>query len=135
MEETHGEVYDEVMANTALSFKGEYATSIKYATAKVDSLFARSMWNGVLIATHPPTFDDDQERLLGILRKISPSNGDHLQIDSSTIKKDREIQNALDEHLRGSAYFRQHFKRHLVAECDCMACRECMFSPIIYNAR
>ena len=117
--------------NTALSFRDEYAKSITPVMAKVDSLFARSMWSGVPIATHPPTFDDDQDKLLAILRKISPSIGDQLQIDSSNIKKHPEIQKVLDNHSRGSAYFRQFFKRPLVAECDCFACREGMFSPII----
>ena len=133
MEETHGAV-NEVETNAALSFKDEYAKSIKPVMAKVDSLFARSMWSGVPIATHPPASDNDQEKLLAILRKISPSIGDHLQIDSSSIKKHPEIQKVLDNHSRGSAYFRQFFKRPLVAECGCVACREGMFSPIIMPA-
>jgi hypothetical protein len=71
--------------------------------AKVDSLFARSMSSGVPIETHPPTFDDDYEKLLSVLRKISPSIGDQLQIDSSDIKKHPEIQKVLDNHSRGGA--------------------------------
>jgi hypothetical protein len=130
MEETHGAV-DEVATNTPLTFKDEYAKSIQPVMAKVDSLFARSMWSGVAIATHPPASDDEQEKLLAILRKISPSIGDRLHIDSSNIKKHPEIQKVLDNHSRGSAYFRQFFKRPLVAECDCVACREGIFSPMI----
>ena len=126
MDETHG-VVNEGVTKTAISFKDEYAKSSKPVMAKVDSLFARSMWSGVPIATHPSTSDDDQDKLLSILRKISPSIGDKLQIDSSNIKKHPEIQKVLDNHSRGSAYFRQFFKRPLVGECDCVACREGMF--------
>jgi len=65
MDETHG-VVNEVVNNTSLSFKDEYAQSIKPIMAKVDSLFERFMWRGVPIATHPPSSDDDQEKLLAI---------------------------------------------------------------------
>ncbi len=77
IEGMHG-VVKEAANNTALSFRDEYAKSTTPVMAKVDSLFARSMWSGVPIATHPPTSDDDQEKLLAILRKISPSIGDKL---------------------------------------------------------
>jgi len=52
IEGMHGAV-DEVATNTALSFRDEYAKSIAHVIAKVDSFFARSMWSGVPIATHP----------------------------------------------------------------------------------
>ena len=85
MDDMHG-VVNEGVTNTAISFKDECAKSIKPVMAKIDSLFARSMWSGIPIATHPPTSDDDQEKLLAILRKISPSIGGHLMIDASNIK-------------------------------------------------
>jgi hypothetical protein len=130
MEETQA-VVSEVESNTTLSFKEDYAKSIQPVMAKVDFLFARAMWSGIPIATHPLASDEDHEKLLSILRKISPSIGDKLQIDSSNIKKHPEIQKVLDNHSRGSAYFQQFFKRPLVADCDCVACREGIFSPII----
>ena len=78
--------------------------------AKVESLFARSMWSGLHIATHPPTSNDDEAKLLDVLRKISPLIGDHLKIDASNIKNySAEIQKVLDNHSRGSAYSRQFF--------------------------
>ncbi len=55
MEGMHG-VVNEIATNTALSFRDEYAKSIKPVMAKVDSLFARSMWSGVPITTHPLAF-------------------------------------------------------------------------------
>jgi hypothetical protein len=97
MDETHV-VVNEGVTNTAIAFKDEYAKSIKPVMAKVESLFARYIWSGVLIATHPSTSDDDQDKLLDILRKISPSIGGHLQIDTSNIKKQPEIQKMLDNH-------------------------------------
>jgi len=99
--------------------------------AKVESLFAKSVWSGLPVATHPLACNEDKEKLLNVLRKVSPLIGDHLKIDATNIKKHPEIQKVLDNHSRGSAYFRQFFKRPLVAECDCVACREGMFSRII----
>jgi len=37
----------------------------------------------------------------------------------------------MDNHTRGSAYFRQFFKRPLVPSCDCVACTTIMFAPTI----
>jgi hypothetical protein len=37
----------------------------------------------------------------------------------------------MDNHTQGSAYFRQFFKRPLVADCDCVACSSQMFGPMI----
>jgi hypothetical protein len=80
--------------------------------------------------------DDDREKLLAILRKISPSIRDHLHIEFSNIKKHPEIQKVLDNyHSRGSAYFRHFFMRPSVAECDCVAFRKGMFSPIIMTVQ
>jgi hypothetical protein len=97
MERMHG-VVSEVATNTAISFRDEYAKSIKPLMAKVNSLFARSMWSGVPIATHSPTSDDNQEKLLVILQKISLSTRDQLHIVSFNFKKHPEIRKVMDNH-------------------------------------
>jgi len=56
---------------------------------------------------------------------------DKLQINSSNITKHHGIQKIMDNHTRGSAYFRQFLKRPLVAGCDCVACMTGMFAPMI----
>jgi hypothetical protein len=48
-------VMNEIVTNTiALSFRYDYAKSVKPMMEKVDSLFARLMWCGLPIARHPP---------------------------------------------------------------------------------
>jgi hypothetical protein len=113
------------------SFRNTYAASLTQVIKLVDKLFARSMWSGRHVVTHPPAHDSDIAALMQVLRKISPSIGESLKIDASTIKNHPEIQKVLDNHTRGSAYFRQFFKRPLVAGCDCIPCKEGMFSPMI----
>jgi len=73
--------------------------------------------------------EDDAEInvLLQVLRKISPMIENALKIDSSNINKHPKIQKCIDNHTRGSAYFRQFFKQPLVANCDCVPCRNGMF--------
>jgi len=66
MDETHCTVNEDV-TTTAISFKDEYAKSIKPVMAKVDSVFTRSMRSGIPIATHPPASDDDPRKYLGNL--------------------------------------------------------------------
>jgi hypothetical protein len=56
---------------------------------------------------------------------------DKLQIDSSDMKKHHGIQKIIDNHTRGSAFFRQLFKRPLVSDCDCVAYMSQMFAPMI----
>ena len=90
--------------NIALSFKDEYNKSIRPFMVKVQSLFARDVWSGRPIATHPLASDVDIDKLLVVLRRISQLIGDQLHIDSSNIKKHPEIQKVLDNHSRGSAY-------------------------------
>jgi hypothetical protein len=53
--------------------------------------------------------DADIDVVLQVLRKISPADESHLQIDSSNIKKHPEIEKVLDNHTRGSSYFRRFF--------------------------
>jgi hypothetical protein len=115
------------------SFKQDYETSIRPIISRVDALIARSMWSERAVATHPPASDAQIGELLQVLRKISPAIGDHLQIDSSNIRKFPEIKKVMDNHTRGSTYIRQYFKRPLVANCDCVACEKgmsCLFSCI-----
>ncbi len=73
--------------------------------------------------THPHALDVDIDALLQVLQKISPLIGNHFKNDSSNIRKHPEIQKGLNNHTRGSAYFRQYFKKPLVATCDCVACK------------
>jgi hypothetical protein len=103
------DVVDEVDTNTALLFKEEYGKNIQPTMAKVQSLCARAMWSGRPIATHPPASNVDMDKLLDVLRRISPLNGDTLQIDSSSINKHHEIHEVLNNSSRGSTYFRQLF--------------------------
>ena len=97
----------------------------------VDSLFSRSVWSGPPIVTHSPASDYEIDKVLHVLRKISPLLGDHLKIDSSNMKKHTELYKVLDNHTRGSAYFRQFFKKLLVAPYDCIPCKQGMFSSLI----
>ena len=80
--------------------------------------------------TYPHASDVDIDKVLVVLRRLSPLIGDQLQIDSSDINKHPELQKVVNNHSRGSTYFRQFLKRPMVADCDCVACREGMFSSI-----
>jgi len=102
-------IVDEVDNITALSFKHEYGKSIQPIMAKVQSLFARAMRSGRPIATHPLASNVDMDKLLDVLRRISSLIGDTLQIESSNINKHPEMQKVLNNHSRGSTYFRQIF--------------------------
>ena len=97
----------------------------------VDSLFSRSVWSGLPIVTHSHASDSEIDKVLHVLRKISPLVGDHLKIDFSNIKKHPELHKVMDNHTRGSAYFHQFFKKPLVAPCDCIPCKQGMSSSLI----
>jgi hypothetical protein len=133
MNQTHG-VMNGVEANTVrLSFLDEYTKGMQPIKAKMESLFALFVWSRAPIATLHRVSNDDKEMLLVVLWNMIPLIRDREKIDTSTIKKHHEIQNMLvDMHSRGSAYFRQYAYRPLmVDECDCVTCRESMFSRII----
>jgi len=80
---------------------------------------------------HTPASISEIASVLTILCSISPLIGQNLKIDSSNIKKCPEIRKVLDNHTRGRSYFRQFFKRPLVAPCECIPCRKGMPAPMI----
>ena len=89
-------------------FKEDYAKRVPPIISMVESLFDVPCGLCELpIVTHSPASNYD--KVLQVLRKISPLVGDHLKMDSSNIKKHPELVKVLDIHTRGSAYFRQFF--------------------------
>jgi hypothetical protein len=89
---------DDVAAGHTSSFKQEYVQSIHTVIGKVNALIARSMWSGRAVTTHPPTSDSKIGELLQVLRSISPTIGEYLQIDSSNIRKHPELKKVLDNN-------------------------------------
>ena len=107
---------------------------IMFSTVQCSTTFISTpMWSERPFATHPPAFDSEIAELFKILRKISPSivEEDKLQIDSSNIRKHPKIEKIIVNHTRGSAFFRQFYKRPLVSDCGCVACMSQMFAPMI----
>jgi hypothetical protein len=104
-----------------------YASSVNPIIAKVDALIALYVWSGREVKTHPTASDAEIYVMLQVLRKISAMIWDELKIYSTNIKKHAEIQKYIDNHTRGSAYFRQFFKVSLAANCDCVPSKHGMF--------
>jgi len=90
-----------------LSFQKDYVESIRPVIEMVKARIDRSTWNGHAILTHHMASMAEVDAGLEVLRTISPGIGSNLQIDSSNIKKHPELQKVLDNHTRGSPYFRQ----------------------------
>ncbi len=76
---------------TSSSFRDDYAKSFAPVIKIVDMLFARSMWSGNPVATHPPSSGSEIVDVLQVLRGISPIVGEELAIYSSNMKMFPEI--------------------------------------------
>ncbi len=71
------------------------------------------------------------DEIYDVMRKLSPTIGNELKIDSSNINKFPDIKKVLTNHSRGSAYMRQFFKLPLASPCDCVACQKSLFSNLV----
>ena len=112
------------------SFKKQYATIIKLVIAMVDKFFARSMCSGIHVVAHHPILAI--AALMQVLRRISPSIGDNLKIDSSNIKnipRSKRCRTTTQEGVHASANSSRD--RWSLASCNYFSCMEGMFSPMI----
>ena len=92
---------DSGLVKEKMSFKEEYGANISSIMSLTRGLFERAEWSGNLIKTHPSARKIDMDEIYVVMRKLGPTIGNELKVDSSNINKFPDIKKVLT-NFRGA---------------------------------